>query len=82
MRNLNVHNSHVNKDTIVIFSHLKAQMFNMSIASSNALLTTKTDWQTFCIVANRTAVHVISILRLRSHDYAVLQTPWRLCVGL
>jgi hypothetical protein len=37
---LNVHNSHINRDRIVIFSHLKSQMFKMSTTSSSALLTT------------------------------------------
>jgi hypothetical protein len=41
IHNLNVHNSHiVNKDRMVIFSHLKLQMFKISTTSGNALLTT------------------------------------------
>jgi hypothetical protein len=37
---LNVHNSHINRDRIAMFSHLRSQTFKMSITSSNALLTT------------------------------------------
>jgi hypothetical protein len=57
--NLYVHNSHINRDKTVIFSHLKSQMFlhqQQCIVGNDVQ-----HCQTFFIVASETAVHAISI---------------------